>query len=306
MNSLDKKLDEHLDGAFDRKLDELLEAHRMMSFADDGVTNYKAVTPAAKMKLKGLLKYYAKQPKPFTACVRDNRKRFGPRAEQVCAVLKDIIRGTTKWRGKDNPMDKGTAGLSEFVEMDEETADLIDRLSEMDLWDLLGLAHLEDDSVELAHKGKEYSMPDRMKAAKKGNALPDGSYPINNAEDLKNAIQAYGRAKDKAKAKKHIVNRAKALGMTQLLPDGWEEESKNVKLAYPMDYRPPEPEMNDSDKKFLADLLGHHQARLKMATKYATLSDIHPDVASFATDAVSESTRQIARINRMMKTGRPY
>lgn len=305
MNTLDQKLDEHLDSAFDRKLDELIEAHRMMHFADDGVTNYKAVTPAAKMKLKGLLKYYAKQPKPFTACVRDNRKRFGPRAEQVCAVLKDMIRGTTKWRGKDNPNDKGTAGLSEHVEMDDETAELIERLSEMDLWDLLGLAQLEDDAeIQLDHKG--YSMPERMKAAKKGKALPDGSYPINNAEDLKNAIQAVGRAKDKAKAKKHIVNRAKALGMTQLIPDGWENESKDVKLAYPIDYRAPEPEMNEADKKFLADLLAHHQMRLKMSTKYATLSDIHPDVASFATDAVSESTRQIARINRMMKTGRPY
>lgn len=31
-------------------------------------------------------------------CVRDNRKRFGPRTEQVCAVVKDMAMGTTKWR----------------------------------------------------------------------------------------------------------------------------------------------------------------------------------------------------------------
>jgi hypothetical protein len=30
--------------------------------------------------------------------VRDNRKRFGPRTEQVCAVVKDMAMGTTKWR----------------------------------------------------------------------------------------------------------------------------------------------------------------------------------------------------------------
>ncbi len=64
----------------------------------------KTVTPAARKKLKGLLKYYAKKPHPFRACVRDNMKRFGPgKTEAYCAVLKDLIRGTTKWRGKNNP-----------------------------------------------------------------------------------------------------------------------------------------------------------------------------------------------------------
>ena len=49
-------------------------------------------------KLKPLMRHYAKMAHPFTACVRDNRKRFGPGAEAVCAVLKDLIKGTTKWR----------------------------------------------------------------------------------------------------------------------------------------------------------------------------------------------------------------
>lgn len=149
MNHLDLAFDEQLDSAFDRKLDELIQ--QRVNLASDGVTNFKAVTPEAKAKLKGLLKYYAKKPHPFTACVRDNRKRFGPRAENVCAVLKDLIRGTTKWRGKNNPMDKGTAGLSEgeLVEMDDETAYLIEQLGEMDLWDLMGLAELDEDGVKL-------------------------------------------------------------------------------------------------------------------------------------------------------------
>lgn len=71
-------------------------------------TNFKQVSPKAKKQLHGLLKFYAKKAHPFEACVRDNTKRFGKdRAEKVCAVLKDIIRGTTKWRGKNNPNDKG-------------------------------------------------------------------------------------------------------------------------------------------------------------------------------------------------------
>lgn len=53
-----------------------------------------------KGKLEHLVRHYMKMPHPFTTCVRDNRKRFGPGAERVCAVLKDIGRGTTYWRGK--------------------------------------------------------------------------------------------------------------------------------------------------------------------------------------------------------------
>lgn len=59
----------------------------------------KEVGPAARKKLKGLLDYYRKKPHPFGACVRDNTKRFGKDgAERVCATLKDLEMGTTKWR----------------------------------------------------------------------------------------------------------------------------------------------------------------------------------------------------------------
>ena len=64
-----------------------------------------------------------------------------------------------------------------------------------------------------------YSDEDRKAMAEKGFALSDGSFPIANLEDLKNAIQAYGRAKDQAKAAKFIVKRAKALGAEDLVPD---------------------------------------------------------------------------------------
>jgi hypothetical protein len=49
-------------------------------------------------------------------------------------------------------------------------------------------------------------------------AMPDGSFPIKNKADLKNAIQAFGRAKDKAATAKHIRARAKALGLEDVLP----------------------------------------------------------------------------------------
>ncbi len=66
-------------------------------FTKPGTAN---VTPQDKVKLKGLLKHYAKQAHPFTACVRDQVKHglSKDHANRRCAVLKDIIKGTTKWR----------------------------------------------------------------------------------------------------------------------------------------------------------------------------------------------------------------
>ena len=54
---------------------------------------------------------------------------------------------------------------------------------------------------------------------KKGLALPNGSFPIVNLDDLKNAILSFGLAKNKSEAAKFIAKRAKALGADDLLPD---------------------------------------------------------------------------------------
>lgn len=61
---------------------------------------------------------------------------------------------------------------------------------------------------------RTYSAEQRADFAKKGWALPDGSYPIADMTDLQNAMQAFGRSKpeDRTKVKRHIMKRAKALG----------------------------------------------------------------------------------------------
>lgn len=71
-----------------------------------------------------------------------------------------------------------------------------------------------------------FTEQERHDAALAGKAMPDGSFPIENEEDLKNAIQAHGRAKDPAAAKKHIETRAKEMGKEDLLPDDWEKVAK--------------------------------------------------------------------------------
>jgi hypothetical protein len=71
------------------------------------------------------------------------------------------------------------------------------------------------------------SMKARKRLAGEGKALPDGSYPIRNAGDLKNAVQAYGRSKpsDRAKVRRHIVKRARALGKPEVIPEEWKTAS---------------------------------------------------------------------------------
>ena len=81
----------------------------------DGSGSMGGHDPEKYGPIRSLLKYYAKKPKIFTACVRDNRKRFGPRTNAVCAWVKDQIKGTTKWRGKEAELraELGVEGLTE-------------------------------------------------------------------------------------------------------------------------------------------------------------------------------------------------
>jgi hypothetical protein len=67
----------------------------------------------------------------------------------------------------------------------------------------------------------ELDAEQRRKLAERGEALPDGSFPIRNKQDLSDAVQSYGRAKDKAEAKRWIKRRARELDAEDELPDDW-------------------------------------------------------------------------------------
>lgn len=61
----------------------------------------------------------------------------------------------------------------------------------------------------------------RQALADKGQAMQSGSFPIRNRTDLAKAIMAIGRAKNPQAAKRWIIQRARALNATDLLPDSW-------------------------------------------------------------------------------------
>lgn len=79
---------------------------------------------------------------------------------------------------------------------------------------------IEAEAAEIALK-RAYNEESRMDMAKRGMAMADGSYPIKDEADLRNAIQAFGRAKDKEATKKHIMKRAMDLGLEDLIPENW-------------------------------------------------------------------------------------
>lgn len=83
---------------------------------------------------------------------------------------------------------------------------------------------LREARVE-AYMKREFTPEQRRHAEALGHAMPGGGYPINDMKDLKDAIQAIGRAKNPKKTKAHIVRRARELGATRHLPDKWIRKS---------------------------------------------------------------------------------
>lgn len=71
---------------------------------------------------------------------------------------------------------------------------------------------------------RDYSAATRERMAREGTAMRDGSFPIANRTDLRNAIQSVGRASNYEAARKHIIRRARALGAEDMLPEEWNTE----------------------------------------------------------------------------------
>ena len=130
---------------------------------------------------------------------------------QVVAVEPDVFEGFDTYAVEIEGFDGKSYDV--FVSLDGEVLGY-DRYEQDEAQDI------EAEAAEIAIK-RAFSEEKRMELAKGGMALPDGSFPIVSESDLRNAIQAFGRAKDKEAAKRHIMKRARALKLESLIPANW-------------------------------------------------------------------------------------
>ena len=130
---------------------------------------------------------------------------------EVCSVEPDVFEGFDCFAVEIDGVDGKSYDV--FVSLDGEALG-------HDIYEADEAEDIEAEAAEIALK-RAFTEERRDEMAGSGQALPDGSYPIESEGDLKNAIQAYGRAKNKTAAKRHIMKRAKALGLTKLIPGNW-------------------------------------------------------------------------------------
>lgn len=89
----------------------------------------------------------------------------------------------------------------------------------------LGQAHLIPADWNVPGVGSitaaAFSQAERQDMATKGEAMDDGSYPIPNATYVAKAVEDFNRTGASEDVKKHIIQRAVALGATGDLPHEW-------------------------------------------------------------------------------------
>lgn len=80
---------------------------------------------------------------------------------------------------------------------------------------------VDDKAIEGDVEKRDYTDEQRAAMEESGQAMPGGGFPIKTVQDLKNAIQSIGRAKDRAATIAHIKERAAKLGREDLVPEDW-------------------------------------------------------------------------------------
>jgi hypothetical protein len=125
------------------------EDYISVAFANGFSKGTANVSPADMKRLRPILEKYKKSPHPFRACVKDNKKRFGPNVNKYCAVIKDLIEGSTKWRGKKKGLSEST--LAELFGLEVDYPDILffSEISEEEMEQILA-EETEDYDFEFA------------------------------------------------------------------------------------------------------------------------------------------------------------
>jgi hypothetical protein len=147
--------------------------------------------------------------------------------EDVEALLKAAVEEEQEDQEKDEEDDEDARGAdakkgAEDDELRSFISDLVKGAADVFEYRAEGTVVPEPEIAALITK-RTFTAEERRRAAQAGHALPDGSYPIENAGDLHNAIHAIGRGSRHSHAEihDHIVAQAKRLGLKNMLPKSW-------------------------------------------------------------------------------------
>lgn len=173
-------------------------------------------------------------------------KAFGEQAEQDDAIVEvEAEVEAEEDEESDVPSGDEEEEAAAEEEADEESADDDEAVEDGSVEDEEEEEDDEDEEDD-ERKGKkkppyqrkslierrEFSDRRRKKLAREGKALPDGSFPITNCEDVENAVRAFGRHKGSdVRVKRHIMKRARALGCIENVPDEWRQGAEKKSLA---------------------------------------------------------------------------
>jgi len=171
---------------------------------------------------------------------------------QVVAVEPDVFEGYDTYAVEIDGLDGKSYDV--FVALDGEVLGY-------DKYEPEESEEIEAEAAEIALK-RAFSDEEREKMSKEGTALADGSFPIANRDDLENAVKAYGRAKNKATAKQHIMKRAKALGAESAIPSNWLAQGEKSEVADDV-----KSDTTVADNEFLASLLEFELLNLEVDEK---------------------------------------
>lgn len=200
-------------------VDELLDM-----VVGDGTTDVKWLT-AARIRRFDMVptgafqEAYIALGSEFADELTDEQLAIAASALEDCGCLDDVEDLSTSMVVVERSDEHDTAVFGPFEGLEEAQAWI-----EKDATPGSGYAEYQPITVNRAITAaafRDISTDERKKLAKESKALPDGSFPIANVADLRNAIQSIGRAKDPAAAKAHIKRRARDLGQEALIPKDW-------------------------------------------------------------------------------------
>ena len=170
-------------------------------------------------------------------------ERQSDQAESLCMIVEEYGQydqssgadGSHYGDGNNNPFKKDGLQCSSCIFYEQGACHVvsgnIDPEGICKLWIIPEEKLMEAKMDPFEMEKRDFNSKQRRQMAGRGQAMPDGSYPIANEQDLKNAIQAFGRAKNPSAVKRHIITRARALGLTDLLPEEWKTQ-KNISNGF--------------------------------------------------------------------------